>query len=136
MISQISLSQLSTPNKSCELDPITTFLLKYCLPTLIVPITKKINLSQTSGIFPSHFKHAHSIPLLNKSSLPANDVNSLRLIYNLSFISKVLEKAVSCRLNVQLNCNHLSNMYTVFIQTISIYRKRSTKSSLRHSTKH
>ena len=37
---------LSSPNKSYELDPMPTFLLKSCLHTLIVPITKIINLSR------------------------------------------------------------------------------------------
>ena len=60
-------------------------------------------------MFPSHFKHAHVIPLLKKSSLPVNDLNSNRPIP--SFISKVLEKAISCRLNVHLNSNHLSDVF-------------------------
>ena len=55
-------------------------------------------------MFPSHFKHAQIIPLLN-------DLNSYRPIYNLSLISKVLEKNVSCCLNVHLNCNHQSNVF-------------------------
>jgi len=61
-------------------------------------------------VFPTHFKYVHVI-LLKKSSLPASDLNSYRPISNLSFISKVLEKAVSCRLNVHLNCNHLYNVF-------------------------
>jgi len=51
----------------------------------------------------------------------------------LSFIAKVLEKVVSSRLNLYLNCNHLSNVFfSVCLQTISLYRNRSTKSSKRH----
>ena len=49
--------------------------------------------------------------LFLKPSLPANDLSSYRLISNLSFISKVLEKVVSCLLNVHLNCNRLSNVF-------------------------
>ena len=48
---------------------------------------------------------------LKKPSLPVNDLSSYRPISNLSFISKVLEKAVSCRLNVHLNCNNTSNVF-------------------------
>jgi len=62
-------------------------------------------------VFLSHFKHAHVIPLLKKTSIPANGLNSHRPFSNLSFISKVLEKAVSCILNVHVNCNHLSNAF-------------------------
>ena len=68
-------------------------------------------MSLSSGVFPFHFKHVHVIPLLKKSSLPANDLNCYKSISNLSFISSVLEKAVSCRLNVHLNCNHLPNVF-------------------------
>ena len=85
--------------------------LKSYIHTLVVPITKIINLSLSFGVFPSHFKHAHLIPLLKKSSLPVNDLKSYRPISNLLFISKVLEKAVSCRLKVHSNCNHLSNVF-------------------------
>jgi len=75
---------LSSLIKSCELDPIPTFLLK----------SKIINLSLSSGMFPSHFKNADVIPLLKKPSLPANDLNSCKPIYNLS---EVLEKVASSR---------------------------------------
>ena len=44
-LTEVAKLILSSPNKSCELDPIPTFLLKSCLHTLIVPITKIINLS-------------------------------------------------------------------------------------------
>ena len=60
-------------------------------------------------MFPSHFRHIHVIPLLNDSPLPANNLTSYRPISNLSFISKLLDKNVSCRLN--LHCNHLSNVF-------------------------
>ena len=60
-------------------------------------------------MFPFHFKHAHVIPLLKKSS---SRENSYRPISNLSLISKVLEKVVSRLLNVHLNCNHhMSNVF-------------------------
>ena len=61
-------------------------------------------------MFPYHFKNIHVNPLREKLSLPANDLNSYRPIYNLSFIYKVLENPVTC-LNVHLNCNHLSNVF-------------------------
>jgi len=80
----------SSPNKSCEFDPIHTFLLKSCLLTLIIPITNVINLSLSSGVFPSPFKHPRVNPLLKKLSLPTNDLNSYRPTSNISLISKVL----------------------------------------------
>ena len=100
---------LSSSKKSCELDPIPIFLLQMYLHTLTVQITNLINVSLSSGVFPSHCKRVHLIPLLKTPYLPANDLNSNRPI--LSVISKVLEKAISCRLNVHLNSNHLSGVF-------------------------
>jgi len=110
-LTEVSELILPSPNKSRELDPIPTFLLKYYLSELIVPITKIINLSLRSGVFPYHFKHVHVNPFLKKPSLPANDLNSYRPIFILTFISKVLEKVLSSHLNIQLNCNHLSAVF-------------------------
>jgi hypothetical protein len=100
---------LSSPYKSCEFEPIYTFLLQSYIHTLTFPITNLINLSLSSGVFPSHCKRVHLIPLLKTTYLPANNLNSNRPIP--SFISKVLEKAVSRRLNVHLNRNHLTNVF-------------------------
>lgn len=68
----------------------------------------KTNVSLCSRVFPSYFKLTHVNLLLDKYSLPTNDLNRYRPISNLSFISKILEKSVSSRLNIHLNCNHLS----------------------------
>ena len=82
---------MSSPNKSCDLDPLPTTLLKACLDSLINPITNIINASLCSGMFPDDFKQAHVSPLLKKTDLPKDDLNSYRPIFNLSFISKILE---------------------------------------------
>ena len=66
----------SSPSKSCELDPISTFLLKSCSHTLIVKITKIINVSLSYRVFASDFKHIHVNPILKKTSLPVNDPKS------------------------------------------------------------
>ena len=87
------------------------FLLISCLHMLIFTISKIINLSLSSEMFPSHFKHAHINPLLKKPHLPPNHLNSYIPISNLAFISKVLEKISSCRFSIHLNCNHLSNVF-------------------------
>ena len=55
---------MSSPNKSCDLDPLPTVLLKACLDTLLKPITDIINASLCSGLFPDDFKHARFNPLL------------------------------------------------------------------------
>jgi hypothetical protein len=47
-----------SPNKSCCLDPIPTVLLKRFIDFFVFPITAIINLSLSSGTFPSALKHA------------------------------------------------------------------------------
>ena len=42
-LTEVSKLILSSPNKSCDLDPISTFLIQSCLHTLNVPITTVIN---------------------------------------------------------------------------------------------
>ena len=56
----------STPNKSCDLDPIPTSLVLDCISVLLTPITNIVNYSLQEGCFPSCFKTAHVTPLLQK----------------------------------------------------------------------
>ena len=100
---------MSSPNKSCDLDPLPTILLKACLDVLIKPITDIINASLCSGLFPEDFKCAHVNPILKKTTLAKEDLNSYRPISNLSFISKILEKVVANRLTSHININGLTN---------------------------
>ena len=46
---------MSSPSKSCDLNPFSTVLLKACLDVLIKPITDIINASLCSGLFPEYF---------------------------------------------------------------------------------
>ena len=96
---------MSSPNKSCELDPLPSVLLKSCLDTLLKPITDIINASLCSGLFPDDFKHAHVNPLLKKTYLSKEDLNNYRPVSNLSFISKILEKVVASRLRSHISSN-------------------------------
>ena len=101
---------MSSPSKSCDLDPLPTILLKACLDVLIIPITDIINASLCCGLFPQDFKRAHVTPVLKKKTLPKEELNSYRPISNLSFISKILEKVVANRLRSHIYENGLSNM--------------------------
>ena len=100
---------LTSSSKSCDLDPIPTSVLKNCLVILITNITDIITLSRETSIFPQNFKEAHLITLLKKSSLPKNEPKNYRPVYNLSFISKILEKVVAYRLQALLKNKNLSN---------------------------
>ena len=101
---------MSSLNKSCELDPLSTVLLKSCLDTLLKPITDIINASLCSGLFQDDFKHAHVNLLLKKTSLPKEYLNSYIYVSNFSFISKILEKVVASRLKSHISSNCLSNV--------------------------
>ena len=96
---------MSSPSKSCDLDPIPIILLKACLDVLIKPITDIINASLCYGFFPHDFKCAHVNP-----TLPKEELNSHRPISNLSFISKILVKVVANRLRSHIYKNYLSNV--------------------------
>ena len=107
---------MSSPNKSCDLDPLPTTLLKACLDTLLYQITNIINASLCSGLFPGDFKQSQVNPLLKKSTLPKENLNCYRFIFNLSFISKLLEAVVASRLTMsQVVCpmyyNQLTNSF-------------------------
>ena len=110
-LNEVAKLILSSPYNSCKLDPIPIFMLTSSLHTLIVPITKIIYVSLSSGVIPSNIKHVHLNLLRNKPSLQTIGLTRYRPISNLCFISKILEKVVSSCLNVYLNCNHLSNVF-------------------------
>ena len=116
---------MKSASKSCDLDSIPTNILKALLDILIKPITTIINLSLESGTFPLSFKEAHVTPLLKKSNLPVNNRKNYRPVSNLSFISKIIEKVVSNRLQAHINSNKLNNPMQ------SAYRKfHSTETAL------
>ena len=93
------------PTKSCEIDPLPTWLLKPCLDELLPIITNIINASMESSRVPSEFKCARIRPLLKKPGLDPNILKNYRPVSNLSFISKILEKVVDARLEQHL-ANH------------------------------
>ena len=101
----------SSQNKQCELDSIPTFLLKLCFDELGLTIINIINFSLSEGIFPSSFKQAIVHHLLKKPSLPDDDLNNIRPISNLNFISKILEKVVASRIQSHLLSNSISSSF-------------------------
>ena len=106
-----------SPDKSCELDPIPTWLLKSCLPELLPLVTKIINMSLETGYVPQSFKNSLIRPLLKKPDLDQNTMKNYRPVSNLPFKSKVLEKVVSSRVEEHLLSNNLHEEHQ------SAYRK-------------
>ena len=97
--------------KSCELNPIPTSLLLECLDTVLLPtMTSIINDSLMSGVFPFSYKSAIVATLLKKPLNP-NDLKIDRLVSNLSFMSKLLEKVVVSQLMSHLNRHNLFSSF-------------------------
>ena len=81
-----------SPTKSCNLDPVPTNLLKDYTHVILPVITKIINQSLSSRIFPSLFKTALIRPLLKKPSLDHEILKNYRPVSNLPFLSKLLSR--------------------------------------------
>lgn len=102
---------MSCSNKTCELDPIPTFLLKRYIEELIPLLTCIMSTSMTTGVFPQDFKKAIIRPHLKKASADINDLKGYRPVSNLSFLSKVLEKLIYRRVQNHMELNHLYDAF-------------------------
>ena len=107
----------ASPNKSCDLDPIATSLVKQEAELLAPLINTIINESLKNGDFPQAFKSAIVTPLLKKVSLDPEEFKNYRPVSNLAFVSKLIEKMVVSQLNLYLANNNLSEVFQ------SAYRK-------------
>ena len=101
----------STSNASCALDPIPTILLKKCLPSLLPVLTKLVNKSLETGRFPAELKKAHVRPLLKKATLDSDNLKNFRPVSNIPFLSKIIEKVVTKRLNSHMSLNSLNEEF-------------------------
>ena len=91
-----------SPVKSCELDLLHTWLLMECIAELMSLITDIVNMSLRESIIPKSLKTALIRPLLEKAGLYRGILKKFRTVSNLTFISKVVEKVISGRLNEHL----------------------------------
>ena len=115
---------MNSPTKSCDIDPLPTWLLKLYINELLHIITAIVNASLSDGM-PETLKTGYVIPLLKKPSLDQQTLKHYRPVTNLAFISKVIEKTVATRLKQHL---HENGLYDPFQ---SAYRERhSTETAL------
>ena len=56
-----------SPVKSCEMDPLPTWLLKECKAELVIIITDIVNMSLRESMIPKSLKTARIRPLLKKT---------------------------------------------------------------------
>ena len=92
--------------ETCRHDPMPTPLMVECLDALLPVITMMINLSLRCGTFPDDWKFAHVKPRLKKTDAEALFSN-LRPKSNLSFASKLTERAVFAQTHDHLITNKL-----------------------------
>ncbi len=109
---------------SCDLDPIPTDLLKQCIDILLPVLTKMINLSLSTGIFPDAWKLALVIPLIKKLGLELI-FNNYRPVSNLPFVSKLAERAV-----IDQESTHMSSNCPLPDNSSAYQQYHSTESAL------
>ena len=115
---------MSSKTTSCDLDPIPTRLLKDHITLLTPIITKIINLSLQTGEFPNEWKFAFVKPLLKKPGL-ATTLKNYRPISNLSFISKITERAV-----ISQHKEHMEQNCLLPVMSSAYRQGHSTESAL------
>ena len=114
----------SMNTKSCDLDPIPTWILKKCLHELAPTLTSIINKCLSMGVFPDDLKNATVIPLLKKEGLDPVFPN-FRPVSNLAFLGKLIEKACANQLTDYITEYNLGETFQ------SAYRKNhSTETAL------
>ena len=89
-------------------DPIPTWLVKDSLDILISPITNVVNKSLSLGIFQRSMKPALVKPLIKNHRMYCYILNNYRPVSNITFLSKVIERAVAFHLNKYLINNNLT----------------------------
>ena len=73
------------------LDPMPTSLVKEIAAHLALYITNIVDMTLSTGIFPSKLKSAIVLPLLKKQNLDSESFKNYRPVSNLPFLSKVIE---------------------------------------------
>ena len=123
LLVKLSLSLQNSLNKSCDLDPFPTLLIKSCINQLIFTITTNINLSTQGAVVPGDFKQA----LVNhfiKNKLCVHMTSRIIFLSPISVFCQVLRRVVTNRLHEHIYQHHLSNYQQ------SAYRFHSTETAL------
>ena len=112
--------------KTRSLDPMPTSIVVQCQDILLPVLTRMINMSLNSGVFPAEWKVADVRRLAKKLNLDTcTAFENLRPVSNLSYVSKLIERTVFNQTNDFLNTQGL------YPQGQSAYRKcHSTETAL------
>ena len=98
-------------NRSCELDVVDTKFLKAGIDYILEEVMDLINFSLQFGQFPRKWKTSIIWPMIKKMNLLNLDLRfqNFRLINNVNFLSKVLEKTALSQL--MMHCDSLMPGY-------------------------
>ena len=101
----------SSPTKSCALGPIPTWLLKQCLDQVAPVLTVIVNTPLSCADFTPALKKAFVTPLTKKLILDCGIFKNYRPVFNLSFVSKLIERIIRMQL-----VDHLKekDLYEIF----------------------
>ena len=75
--------------------------------TAKVGVTIMVNLCFSSGVFPTACKSSIIFPLIKKQGLDPEILKNYRPVANLSFISKIIEKAIATQIHDHLINNDI-----------------------------
>ena len=84
-----------SPKKTCQLDPLPHLLLMPSIDAVLPVLCQICNYSLCEGMLPDYEKIAVITTILKKSDLNPDNVASYRLISNLTYLSKLIERLVS-----------------------------------------
>ncbi len=114
----------TVPNKFCELDPMPTWMIRDCIDEVLPLLTTIVNMSLSLGEMPKDLKLGIIKLLLKKLGLDLVKENS-RLVSNLTFLEKLIERIVALQIVDHLEANNLMDILQ------SAYRKdHSTETAL------
>ena len=94
-------------NKNCAIDSAPAWIVNSLLRNLSPFISCMINRSIRDGTFPSSQKCAIVTPILKKETLDPLEYDNYRPVSNLSFISKIFERAIYEQMEAYLTENNL-----------------------------
>jgi len=88
--SEVKVNEIivKSPNKSCDLDPLPTWVLKKCVDQHLPLKTAFVNMSVNESMMLLCLKRATITPLLKRSGLGKEEMKNYRPISNLPFTSK------------------------------------------------
>ena len=111
-VAEIQRVIMKSPSKSCELDPVSTSMIKQNIDIFVPYIfTKLVNESLSSGCFPDSLKVSYIRPLIKKPNLDKEIFQNYRPVANLKYLGKVIERVVSSRISDHIHTFNLSDVF-------------------------